>query len=78
MSDDVWKRQEIQSPCVKLCSIHPVEGICVGCLRTMEEIGGWSGFTPEHRRQLMDHDLPARASRLRVRRGGRARAHQSS
>ncbi|MEM1374130.1 MAG: DUF1289 domain-containing protein [Pseudomonadota bacterium] len=78
MNDDVWKRQEIESPCVKLCSIHPVEGICVGCMRTMDEIVGWSGFSAEDRRQLMDHDLPARAPRLRVRRGGRTRARQSS
>lgn len=23
MKDDVWKRDEIASPCVKLCVVHP-------------------------------------------------------
>lgn len=71
MSDEVWSRQEIESPCVKLCSIHPTEKICVGCLRTLEEIGGWSTFSPEVRRHLISEELPSRAPRLRKRRGGR-------
>ena len=70
MSDEVWKRQEIESPCVKVCVIHPEERICAGCYRTIEEIGGWSRMSPEDRRRIMD-ELPDRAGRLRVRRGGR-------
>ena len=71
MSDPVWKRDEIESPCVKICVVHPVERICVGCLRSVEEIAGWSRMTPEERRAVMA-DLPSRAPRLRQRRGGRA------
>ena len=70
MTDEVWKRAEIESPCVKVCVIHPEERICAGCYRTIEEIGGWSRMTPEERRRIMG-ELPDRASRLRVRRGGR-------
>ena len=69
--DEIWKRPEIESPCVKLCQIHPQERICIGCLRTLEEIGGWSRMTPENRRRIMA-ELPARAPRLHQRRGGRA------
>ena len=69
--DDVWKRDEIESPCIKLCSIHPTERICVGCLRSMEEIGTWSRMTSEDRSRIMT-ELPSRAPRLRKRRGGRA------
>ena len=72
MSDDIWKRDEIESPCVKLCSIHPVEKICVGCLRTLDEIGGWSAMPAETRRSIIE-ELPTRAPRLRSRRGGRRR-----
>lgn len=72
-SDIVWQRDEIESPCVKLCTIHPEERICIGCLRSIEEIGGWSRMTPEERRAVME-DLPTRAPRLRKRRGGRSRS----
>jgi len=71
MSDDVWKREEIESPCVKICMIHPEAKICVGCHRTSEEIAIWSRLSPEARRAVMD-DLPARAKQLPGRRGGRA------
>lgn len=65
-----WTRDEIESPCVKICLIHPAEGICTGCHRTREEIALWTRMTPEARRAVMD-DLPGRAPRLRRRRGGR-------
>ena len=71
MSDDPWRRDEVESPCIKICVLHPEERICVGCYRTGEEIGIWSRLTPEARRALMD-ELPARAPRLARRRGGRA------
>jgi predicted Fe-S protein YdhL (DUF1289 family) len=72
VSDEVWRREEIESPCVKVCVVHPATGLCVGCHRTMEEIGAWSTMTPEARRVVMAA-LPARAEAARpVRRGGRA------
>lgn len=74
--DQVWKRAEIDSPCVKLCAVHPVEKICVGCFRTVEEIANWSLMSPEERHRIMAA-LPGRAPRLRVRRGGRAARSES-
>lgn len=70
MKDDVWQRNEVQSPCVKLCTIHPAERICVGCLRTIDEISSWSRLTPSERGAIMA-ELPTRAPRLQKRRGGR-------
>lgn len=70
MKDEVWQRDEIQSPCVKLCVVHPEERLCVGCLRSMEEIATWSRLSHEARAAVMA-DLPARAPRLAKRRGGR-------
>ena len=58
MSDEVWTRAEIESPCVKVCVIHPEARICAGCHRTIEEIGGWSRMTSEERRRIMG-ELPA-------------------
>lgn len=63
-------RDEVQSPCVKLCVVHPEERICVGCFRTIEEISTWSRLTPEARTAIMA-ELPSRAPRLSKRRGGR-------
>lgn len=70
-TDEIWKRAEIESPCIKICVIHPETRLCTGCLRSIDEIGSWSGLTPEDRRAVMD-DLPNRAALLRKRRGGRA------
>ena len=68
--DGVWQRKEIDSPCIKLCSIHPVERICVGCFRSIDEIGVWSQLSTEARQKIMQ-ELPSRAPLLQKRRGGR-------
>ena len=70
MSDEIWKRAEIESPCVKICVVHPEARLCVGCLRSIDEIGGWSRMSVEERRAVMA-ELPGRAGLLRQRRGGR-------
>lgn len=71
MTDEIWRREPVESPCVKTCLIHPGAGLCIGCLRTMDEIAGWTRMTPEERRTIMA-GLPSRAARLAgVRRGGR-------
>ncbi len=70
--DAVWSRAEIESPCVKLCVVHPETRLCMGCHRSLDEIAAWSRMTPEARRAVMA-DLPARAARSApTRRGGRA------
>ena len=70
MNDDIWTRQEVDSPCIKICVIHPEERLCVGCYRSIEEIATWSRLSPEDRRAILS-DLPARAPKLVRRRGGR-------
>jgi uncharacterized protein len=67
----LWKRDEVESPCVKVCVVHPTERICVGCLRSLDEIAAWSRMSSEERRDVMA-ELPERASKLVQRRGGRA------
>lgn len=71
MNDQVWSRDEVESPCVQICVVHPQERICTGCYRTVDEIARWTQMTPEERRAVMA-ELPARAPRLKKRRGGRA------
>ncbi|APE43989.1 DUF1289 domain-containing protein [Sulfitobacter alexandrii] len=71
MSDNIWKRAEIESPCVKICVVHPEARLCTGCLRSIDEISRWSRMSAEERREIMA-ELPDRAGRLKQRRGGRA------
>jgi predicted Fe-S protein YdhL (DUF1289 family) len=70
VKDDIWKRDEVQSPCVKLCVIHPEASICVGCHRSLDEIARWSRMTPDERIAVMTQ-LPGRKGQLAQRRGGR-------
>ena len=37
--------REVPSPCVNVCQMDPVSGLCRGCMRTIEEIGGWMDFS---------------------------------
>jgi predicted Fe-S protein YdhL (DUF1289 family) len=71
MTDEVWKRDEIESPCVKVCVVHPEARLCTGCLRSIDEITRWSQMTPEDRRAVIA-ELPGRSGLLTKRRGGRA------
>ncbi|WP_298293262.1 DUF1289 domain-containing protein [uncultured Litoreibacter sp.] len=71
MMDDIWSRDEVQSPCVKICVVHPTERICTGCLRSIDEIAAWSRMSNEARAALID-ELPSREGLLKKRRGGRA------
>jgi predicted Fe-S protein YdhL (DUF1289 family) len=72
MTDEIWRREAVESPCVKICVLHPVSGLCLGCYRTAAEIAAWSDMAPEARRAVMA-TLPERAPLVRgTRRGGRA------
>lgn len=71
MTDEIWKRDEIESPCVKICVIHPKARLCTGCLRSIDEISAWSRMSVEARRAVMQ-DLPSRKGKITQRRGGRA------
>jgi predicted Fe-S protein YdhL (DUF1289 family) len=71
MTDTVWTRNEIDSPCVRICMLHPDTGLCIGCKRSRDEIAIWSRLSPEARQRVMD-DLPTRRVAPAGRRGGRA------
>ena len=72
MIDEIWKRNEIDSPCVKLCVLHSKERICVGCYRTAEEIKNWTKYSAATRTEIRA-ELINRSKALTKRRGGRHR-----
>ncbi|MGH1578960.1 DUF1289 domain-containing protein [Planktotalea sp.] len=71
MSNDVWSRDEIESPCIQICLVHPETRLCTGCNRSIDEITNWSKMDAEARRLIMS-DLPSRQANPKTRRGGRA------
>jgi predicted Fe-S protein YdhL (DUF1289 family) len=64
----------IVSPCVRLCSIDPMSGLCAGCGRTLAEIGSWMRLSGEERHAIMAA-LPARIATGT--RGARSRPERS-
>ena len=71
MSDQIWTRDEVESPCIKICVVHSEARLCTGCLRSIDEIGRWSRMSSEERHEIMA-ELPDRAVQISKRRGGRA------
>lgn len=49
----------ILSPCVGVCALRP-DGLCGGCLRTVDEIAAWSRMSDADRLHVMDVLLPQR------------------
>ncbi|MET3893140.1 putative Fe-S protein YdhL (DUF1289 family) [Bosea sp. OAE506] len=43
----------ISSPCVKLCQLDPATRHCLGCGRSLDEIGRWSSLSETERRAIM-------------------------
>lgn len=70
-SDRIWARAEIESPCIRVCVVHPETRLCAGCARSIDEIAQWSRMTPEARAAVMAV-LPDRKAVPTGRRGGRA------
>lgn len=40
----------VPSPCISICRIDAASGLCEGCFRTLDEIGGWSLLADEDKR----------------------------
>lgn len=54
----------VQSPCISVCELDEVSGLCTGCARTIDEIAGWGRFTDSRKREVLAA-LPARHARIR-------------
>jgi predicted Fe-S protein YdhL (DUF1289 family) len=61
------------SPCINVCRMDEATGWCDGCLRTIDEIAGWSSFDDEQKRAVWQA-IDARHAQLMA---GRSRAHAS-
>lgn len=65
MQDNMQKSvTAIETPCRKVCAVDGQTGLCLGCGRTLKEIGGWSGLSHSERAAVMD-ELDQRMERLK-------------
>jgi predicted Fe-S protein YdhL (DUF1289 family) len=55
---------DIETPCTKICSVDPASALCIGCGRSLAEIGRWTEFSDDERHRIMN-ELPWRMSLLR-------------
>lgn len=62
MSDPAIALQAIESPCIQICTLN-AEGVCIGCFRTADEIGGWLSLSAGQRSRIMN-ELSGRAEQL--------------
>lgn len=53
----------VATPCIKVCVVDGASGLCLGCYRTLTEIGGWSGLSDADRAAVMA-ELPSRRERI--------------
>ncbi|NBO82509.1 MAG: DUF1289 domain-containing protein [Betaproteobacteria bacterium] len=50
---DAAQAAPIMSPCRSVCKMSTVTGLCIGCLRTLDEIAAWGQMSPEERAAVM-------------------------
>lgn len=55
--------EPIKSPCIKVCAVDGKTGLCLGCGRTLPEIGSWVKMGAEAREHVLGL-LPERIARL--------------
>lgn len=54
----------VLSPCTGVCELG-ADGLCLGCLRSGDEIAGWMQFSAAQRDYLMQFVLPEREAGAR-------------
>ena len=46
---------EIDSPCIDICTINRDSGECIGCGRTVEEVRNWANFDNLKKKQILEN-----------------------
>jgi uncharacterized protein len=54
---------DVETPCINICILDPLSGLCRGCGRTPGEIERWMTLKPVERRRVMA-DLQRRLAAL--------------
>jgi len=51
--------RRVMSPCIGICKLDQKSGLCLGCRRTIDEIGRWAMLDDPARQAIVDQ-LPTR------------------
>ena len=43
----------VPSPCISVCQLDPVSNLCIGCLRSLEEIRDWPVMAAAEKRAVL-------------------------
>ncbi|KJK04456.1 Fe-S protein [Burkholderiaceae bacterium 26] len=54
------RAQPVSSPCISVCKMDEAHGLCIGCMRTIDEIAAWSTMNDTARLAVWK-TLPERA-----------------
>ena len=52
----------VASPCISVCRMDDATGLCVGCLRTLDEIAVWGLLDDDTRRDVLQAISERRAA----------------
>jgi len=55
----------LKTPCIKVCQMDPVRGVCIGCCRTLDEIARWGAMNDSERSRVLE-ELPERRRLLEI------------
>ena len=55
MNQDTLLAQEdvVTSPCINVCKMNGITGLCEGCARSLEEIASWSAYSGAEKRVVL-------------------------
>jgi hypothetical protein len=59
----------IETPCTRVCVVHPASGLCVGCARSLDEIARWIDYDAAERARIMAQ-LPSRLATMTAAKAG--------
>ncbi|TQV73382.1 DUF1289 domain-containing protein [Denitrobaculum tricleocarpae] len=45
--------RSIPSPCISVCQLDDGSGLCIGCLRNVDEIRDWPVMTAEEKKSVL-------------------------
>lgn len=48
------RSDDVPSPCVNVCQMDPASGLCLGCLRNLDEIAGWLEFSAIEKLRVLE------------------------
>ena len=51
MTDNIL--EEVQSPCIGVCAMDEISGMCHGCYRTIDEIRAWWDMSVTEQKELL-------------------------